>query len=518
MKTKKLTESLDIALLLSILIYILLAVCLLPHYQYQLNPDGISYMSIAQKYVSHDFSNAINGYWGPLISWLMVPFLVVGFTPLIAANLLLIIIGLTVIIQSNVLIKILNINMLLRFIVLSLIAIIVIYFVFDCISPDLLVVSISLALINKILDSSLRKSKYAGLTFGLIGSCLYLAKSFGFPFFLASFLTISLIFYYTSENLIDRRRIAGNFISGFIVFLIISGCWVLLISHKYGIITIGTAGSYNRVLQEPNSLGHPMFYAGLLDPPNSTAISIWEDVASLKIKSWSIFDSYKTIIMELRVICRNLLSFLPILNEISFLSLSILLTGFVYLLQLGRQLIFDKLFYLLLILGIMFLGYTLIAFDPRYTWLGNIIILIIGTKLLNLLFEKIPMKKISRIILIGFFIISFLVLPISSMYNSLNSGKPLFELSTRLTKYNIHGRIASSNDWESSYYVSFHNGWQYYGRSRNSSESDVENELKNKSIDYYIVWESSENKINFLEKYPEITGGNIAGLKIYKLK
>jgi hypothetical protein len=166
----------------------------------------------------------------------------------------------------------------------------------------------------------------------------------------------------------------------------------------------------------------------------------------------------------------------------------------------------------------MFLGYTLIAFDPRYTWLGNIIILIIGTKLLNLLFEKIPMKKISRIILIGFFIISFLVLPISSMYNSLNSGKPLFELSTRLTKYNIHGRIASSNDWESSYYVSFHNGWQYYGRSRNSSESDVENELKNKSIDYYIVWESSENKINFLEKYPEITGGNIAGLKIYKLK
>jgi len=518
MKTKKLTKSFDIALLQSILIYVLFAILLFPHFRYQLNPDGISYMSIAQKYVLHDYSNAINGYWGPLLSWLMVPLLLAGLKPLIAANLLLIIIGLTVIIQSNTLIKTLNLNLLLRYIVLSIIVIVVICFVYTSISPDLLVVSISLAFMNKILDSSLRKSKYEGAIFGLIGSGLYFAKSFGFPFFLASFFVVSLILYYTSDSQSDRRRIAGNFISGMFVFLIISGCWVLLISHKYGGFIIGTAGSYNRVLQEPNSLGHPMFYAGLLDPPNSTATGIWEDVASLKIKSWGIFDSYKTIILELKVICRNLLSFLTILNELSFLSISILLIGFVYLLQLGRQLVFDKLFYLLLILGIMFSGYALIAFDPRYTWLGNILILIIGAKLINILFDTIPLKKISGVILIAFFVISFLILPVKSIYNSLDSGKSLFELSTRLTKLNIHGKIASSDDWESSYYISFHNGWQYYGKSRNSTESEVENELKNKLIDYYFVWESSGNKMEFLEKYPEITDGNIAGLKVYKLK
>jgi hypothetical protein len=40
--------------------------------------DATLYLSIAQKYVNGDFVNAINGYWGPLLSWLMVPFLLFG--------------------------------------------------------------------------------------------------------------------------------------------------------------------------------------------------------------------------------------------------------------------------------------------------------------------------------------------------------------------------------------------------------------------------------------------------------
>ena len=55
----------------------------------------------SQKYATGDFSNAINGYWGPLFSWLLVPFLVKGFTPLfslISAKTLSLIIGFTTLI------------------------------------------------------------------------------------------------------------------------------------------------------------------------------------------------------------------------------------------------------------------------------------------------------------------------------------------------------------------------------------------------------------------------------------
>jgi len=50
--------------ILALVIYLILGIAtrfLLKDYQYPLNPDAISYICISQKYVSGDFSNAING-------------------------------------------------------------------------------------------------------------------------------------------------------------------------------------------------------------------------------------------------------------------------------------------------------------------------------------------------------------------------------------------------------------------------------------------------------------------------
>ncbi len=60
-------------LIFILILYFVFGLFLLNYYQYILNSDGISYISIAQKYMVGDFGNAINGYWGPLLSWLMIP-------------------------------------------------------------------------------------------------------------------------------------------------------------------------------------------------------------------------------------------------------------------------------------------------------------------------------------------------------------------------------------------------------------------------------------------------------------
>jgi hypothetical protein len=517
-KTNRLPGFSEIPLILSILIYLAFAISLFPRYQYQLNPDGISYISIAQKYLAHNYTDAINGYWGPLISWLMVPFLASGLKPLVAANLLLLIIGLTVVLQSHSLIKTLNINLLLGYATISSISIIVIYFAFHTITPDLLFVSLSLAFIIKILDSSYTNDRYAGLFIGLTGSGLYFSKSFGLPFFISSFLAVSLILYFRTRNLNERRRILNNYISGMLIFLIISGFWISLISHKYGQFLIGTAGIYNRAISEPSSPGHPMFFAGLIDPPNNTAISIWEDVSRLDLKNWGVFDSFKSFIYELKIICKNLLNILTFLSDFSLLLIPVLLIASARLLKTGKQFVYDNIFFLLLIITIMFSGYALIAVDPRYIWLSYIILLITGAKLLSILFEKSLKRKSIRLVITGIFIISALAYPVKSIFHSLDNGKYLIELNNKMTSLNIKGRIASVGDWERSFYLSFHNGWQYYGRSSDHEESYLENELKNKMIDYYFVWESNENRLKFLQKYQEISGGRIEGLRIYKLK
>jgi hypothetical protein len=42
------------------------------------NIDGISYMSIAKQYAEWHWADAVNGYWSPMVSWLMAPFIAVG--------------------------------------------------------------------------------------------------------------------------------------------------------------------------------------------------------------------------------------------------------------------------------------------------------------------------------------------------------------------------------------------------------------------------------------------------------
>ena len=41
----------------------------------RLNTDAISYMRVGEYWSVGNLGFAVNGYWGPLLSWLMVPFL-----------------------------------------------------------------------------------------------------------------------------------------------------------------------------------------------------------------------------------------------------------------------------------------------------------------------------------------------------------------------------------------------------------------------------------------------------------
>ena len=77
-----------------VIVLIVYSVLILTSYHYErLTGDTTLYISIAEKYISGDFSNAINGYWGPLLSWLLIPFLSLGATHVFAINALNLIFG-----------------------------------------------------------------------------------------------------------------------------------------------------------------------------------------------------------------------------------------------------------------------------------------------------------------------------------------------------------------------------------------------------------------------------------------
>src|SRR6266571_3286306 len=53
-----------------------------------LNPDGVAYMRIASYYAAGKMDLAVSGYWGPLLSWLLVPWLKAGVTVVVAARII----------------------------------------------------------------------------------------------------------------------------------------------------------------------------------------------------------------------------------------------------------------------------------------------------------------------------------------------------------------------------------------------------------------------------------------------
>ena len=62
-------------LFLALGLYLLFALILFSNYKYIINSDGISYISIARNYINGHLFYAINGYWSPLYSWLLIPFI-----------------------------------------------------------------------------------------------------------------------------------------------------------------------------------------------------------------------------------------------------------------------------------------------------------------------------------------------------------------------------------------------------------------------------------------------------------
>jgi len=74
------------SLVAAFLVQIVLAVKSVWMFRDKINPDAVAYMRIAHYYLSGQTDVMISGYWSPLLSWLIVPWLLVFDDPLLAAH------------------------------------------------------------------------------------------------------------------------------------------------------------------------------------------------------------------------------------------------------------------------------------------------------------------------------------------------------------------------------------------------------------------------------------------------
>lgn len=513
----RLFNTIDKRLAIILVLYLALALTLLGYYQYQINPDGVGYIQTAEKYLSGDFYGAVNAYWGPLLSWLLIPFLYFNQNPayaLYSAKILSIIIGFFTLIGVRQLSYRFELNETVRTTILLVTIPVLLYFSLSVITPDLLVACIMVYYLSIIFNPKYPDKISNGLLCGALGAVAFFAKSFLFPFFIVQFLVLNLLHYhYRSDS--PRIKITRNMLMGFLVFLLISGVWIGLISSKEANLTFGTSGEYNQALVGPESNGFPQFHQGLSAPG--------EIDQQKALKQWSPFESWSNFTFQIRLIWNNLWQTLSIYQYFSCLSVLIIICSLLILIRPfkkfasrgNREIIIFSLITLLIYSG----GYLPVLVEDRYLWPMYLLLILMGGFIISLIFKNLPSKSnhlnlLKGVILI-LFAISFILMPVNSLHTNLGTGKDIYALGETLkTQYGVQGNIATNDRLINTQFLSFYLNTTSFGQSKKDiSDAELQLQLEKYNIDYYFVW---GNSAPHLVGYTEITEDKIRDLRIYK--
>lgn len=520
-------------LLIVIAVYTLL--CLTKHQYVRLTADSMLYFSIAEKYLAGDYQNAINGYWGPLLAWLLVPFLYVGTSHVSAINILDLMVGILTILGVWILAERFEIRGKIRGIIL--ISLLPIVLKFSLVQPmDILLVCILIFYLGTVFNPAYKNSINSGLLSGILGALAYFTKAYAFPFFIVHFFTMNVFHYFKSTVSDDRKKVLKNAVAGFLLFSLISGAWIITISDKYGHITFSTMRDTNFNAPGPDDLGGglefgvPVFSEGFFEPPNETAFVVWEDPSYLRGKPWSAWQSSRHFKHFIRLTLKNISDALKIFEAFSTFSIAIILVYILLYCVTSRENILLKgaLLYPMFTLILFSGGYVLFHFEERYVWLSNVLLLLMGGHVLTVFFQGDFFKSCFRKnILIGFFVISFIFVPVKYVMQASRGGMDteMYLVSTDLKKHGISGNIASNREmyshdaWHKTFRLAYWLNSRYYGQAKEGiNDKELAIELEKYNIDYYFLWGDGNNTPQFLKTYQELTKNEIPGLKVYSLK
>ncbi len=499
-----------------VLSYLVLGIVLIPFYRYQLNPDGVTYISIAQKYLRGEYLDAINGHAYPMISWLLVPLLALKINPLLATKIFNLIVGA---------IAIINIYLLSRKFALSqkttvslLLAAIpaVLSFAYLYITPDMLMSAVILTYILIVTKDRFAENWTDGIIGGVVGSIGYLTKSFFMPFFIVHFPLMCIIRFFSSRGKQSRLKITVNCVVGIGLFVFISGLWASAISTKYGHMTVSSQGPIIFNMISP----YPKTVEPFAEPPNKTAISIWEDPReALQSSGWNPLGSLNDFKHWVKVILSNFGENTLYFFTFSPLAFVLCLGCFLYFLKKpgafpNRSMVILTCLTMLIYGG----GYTILLSRERFLWPLFLLFMLLGGYCFDFVLQKRSLSTKATILYVVF-ALSFLAIPAKHFYENFNNGKNIYFLSKKVSPHIAPGsKIATDSFWFESLYTAYHLQAQIYGSSEGLTLDELKKELDTYAIEYIIAWKQDPLTDESWQKIATVTSHGLAPLKIYRIK
>lgn len=490
-------------------LYTGLALYFLPIYRYQLDPDGISYLLLAQKYARGEVAQALNATWQPLFPLLLAPWLALGIEAVLAGKLLLIACGIFVLAAARVLSSKIRIQREIQDVLLFTLVPVVLQFTFVMVSPDLLLTALVLLYFAVIADPAY-PSGLSPIRAGILGGLAFLAKAYALPFFIAHFVLLHLFDLWRNGRWKRSLTALGY---GAAVFLVITAAWSGLVSIKYGRFTVSSAIGFNvsAALSGGGSVP-PGFFA----PPNPTAVSVWEDPGLIRFTSGK-RQAMDLIERQARIILKNMKESAGILIRFSPVSMAVLILGCAALCS-RKTLRSDPSSGLLLLSAALFIaGYMPVNIEVRYIWPALVVLVILAFKFVSILIDSVRRLDFRKEALLLLVSAAFITLPLNKMQFTLPETAGLQKMRRQLEASGIRGRIASNGAWIQSLYLAYFLNSSYYGaKPGGMKEQELLSRLEDFEIDYYFVW-PFEPVPSFLKGTIPIEAEGMERLRVYRM-
>lgn len=483
-------------------------------YRFTINPDGVAYMSISQHYIDGNWSAAVNAYWSPLLSWLMVPFMLLGFVGQTAFAIVNFVTAAFILLFGTYFIH--RVTKSYKFTVLYFVSVLpfLILMLRGPITPDALVVAWILLfswalvkldeqMIKRGANLTLKRLLLFAVLLGFLGFLGYLTKLYLQPVFVVSILIFTLVMYFVARQKrgsSSREKTKKVLILGavsLLSYVLFSMLWILPMSIKYQQVMVGSSYTYNTGVENPKGLPQSR---NLLPPPHDEAVIAWEDPTYIKADQppatgflEKISDRIGRVYTALPAYLRSVSSlwvliFAPVVATLALLVMNRLTVDHE---SFSRQ--------VLILFGVYFTGYALLGNEGnvRYQWPMLLLGILLVIPLCKLLLDN--SKGRAKSVRFAKFAILFLI-PLSLFlqcapdlinYVDSNNKAQMQRVAQLIERQNIipdDARIASNRFGAATSFGYFLDTPSYgsIGKGNDFLDQDVQQQIEKYKIEYFL--------------------------------
>ena len=487
-------------------------------YRYALNPDGLSLLRLAGYIAEGNFQQSLTSGWSPLTTWLISPFLCLGFDGLTAARITIALCGAGLVLCTWFLALRFDLTQNIRLIAVLTVALLISFWTVQFIAADVLVAALTLCYIYLVTDPDILVKRKSALICGIVAGFSYLAHHYALPFFLLHFpVVLALRGYFDRDGEgFPSKRVLISWGAGITGFLIIASVWVGVVSIKYGELTISSKGGIAHAAMGPDDVDRrpPHFYGGLNKPENDYSMHIFEDPSGLEFKTWSPFESREYFMHQLWIMKNNLVDIRNhFITQSSFFTYAFMIAVLVLItitLLIGSSSRRNKHLYSWVVITfcIYCSGFVLlIARSPRRFYALMIIVLLLSFHFLekmknalgNIVFGR--RKKLLAIFLLVIVVSAFALKPGTQLFKSIrylvtheqvNAYAEIAEHINTVEFQSPYAIIRSSQKPHTDTFIAYYLNKQLLGRPLSLEAVGIANELRAAGGRSILVFDNSD--------------------------